>query len=351
MYVYAGPLQHKLTLYPRHSDPMIKGFIILGSRVAQSPVTFFGTSVSAEVMRSMQLLRCQCCISIYSFVLLLLICSISGAVDNGSDSDSDDSDPLSSISLGAATLNSGQTLIEELTPPWAQDDIAKRAGGGGDSNKHMNVDPADSDEWMQQLMTKAIHRDYQLHGLEPNARYEARVSYIGTLPYSFTVSLVDGASTEPDSLHPSHSHSASRKLLDVEKVMFSTDENGRTEGCTFPSSPMASSSLLCTSPAVRVSMRFSGVTDRQDVAQQPILYAIVLERLLPGGLPHVAVKVLVLMVFAMVVAYCFLYPYFRRRLIEDEIALGHRTVNGTMKDERTMQRLSEPLTMDDYKNA
>jgi hypothetical protein len=82
------------------------------------------------------------------------------------------------------------------------------------------------------------------------------------------------------------------------------------------------SSSGCSHPTVRVELLWNGVTDRDSVYAQPIVYAIVLETLLPGGLPAGAAKVLLLLVVALLVTYRWIAPWLGRLLHRERSQLG-----------------------------
>lgn len=73
---------------------------------------------------------------------------------------------------------------------------------------------------------------------------------------------------------------------------------------------------------MRIDLVWTGVTDRSDVYAQPIVFAIALETLLPGGLPIGVAKVLVVMLVALAATYLWIAPWIGRLIQRERDQLG-----------------------------
>lgn len=97
---------------------------------------------------------------------------------------------------------------------------------------------------------------YELVGLQPASQYEVRVSYPATVPSAFDLQF--------------HTAPSGRRLRNVEKLVFLTDEQGLVRGAA--------------QPLVRVTPLRTGVP-LVPSPPQPVPYSIVLEAM-PLGVPH-----------------------------------------------------------------
>jgi len=105
---------------------------------------------------------------------------------------------------------------------------------------------------------------YALDGLEPNSHYEVRISYPATSPTEFSISFVNQVEFK-----------TSRQLLNIEKLMFQTDEEAKVVGFA----------KTTENYLVKVSATYSGVSTIAGADKRPVVYNIVLETLF-FGIPY-----------------------------------------------------------------
>lgn len=76
---------------------------------------------------------------------------------------------------------------------------------------------------------------HPLHSLMPLQSYEVKLSFFGPSPAAFSIRIApafaDSANTTGVHCSQHTSTTSDRKLLDVEKATFSTDENAHVHGC------------------------------------------------------------------------------------------------------------------------
>ncbi|KAL0476863.1 pyrE [Acrasis kona] len=127
---------------------------------------------------------------------------------------------------------------------------------------------------------------YVVHNLIPGKRYEARVSYPAIMPAYFTVE------TSKD-LQALKQKFIGRKLLNIEKDMFTADDNRMY---------------------VLVHAEREGKTSDTTVQKKPIGYNIVVETLiLGGGVPITAIPLILLVLFVVAVSASITYTIVQKQ--------------------------------------
>lgn len=101
---------------------------------------------------------------------------------------------------------------------------------------------APGDQALQQFVNFEVSNSYCLRELSPDSSYELRVSYPATQPTLFTLTLFEA---DPLAGHLPGRATHGRKLLDTEKLVFATDEQGR----------VLHPALSAATPAERVWLR------------------------------------------------------------------------------------------------
>lgn len=131
----------------------------------------------------------------------------------------------------------------------------------------------------QQLLRFGSHvARYSLQHLKPNTGYEVRVSYPATVPSKVTLQLASAGFEAAPARHRRH-------LLDTEKIIFHTDDQGVYQG---------------KRPVVEMQAEATGIhRDGPDARPEYFLYNIVLAELMLG-IPTDALPVVLMVIIALV---------------------------------------------------
>eukprot|EP00762_Andalucia_godoyi_P004135 ANDGO_06309.mRNA.1 hypothetical protein len=151
----------------------------------------------------------------------------------------------------------------------------------------------DSPRTQESLQCSSEAIDYRLSDLGPNTFYEVRVSYPASNPATFQLMF----DTEV---------SATRSLLDIEKVMFKTDADSRIIG----RAPNANGEYILHVSCVREVPAKS-----EAISGKPVVFNIVLESLILN-VPFDVAKIGFVGFFAILFIYAAVIPYCNSRHTE-----------------------------------
>lgn len=133
---------------------------------------------------------------------------------------------------------------------------------------------------------------YRLEGLLPDTPYEVRISHPATMPARFLLEFISPITQNEDSSIPNTRSPTERRLLDTDKIMFRTNAQGRVQ---------VGSATLQSPFSLKVTVLRYAVSWKEGFHERPVVFDIVLETLVLGGIPREVLKIAALVAVALFV--------------------------------------------------